>query len=119
MGLRARQRRVRFLWYGQVRPRFGVWQEGKLIRWEVETILFGAMLVPGAGFEPAHPFGYQILSLMRLPFRHPGTQQKAPGPLIAQGLHPHDLWLRQLTRSTETLGRTDNKTVLTLPDGFR
>ena len=29
-------------------------------------------LVPGAGLEPARPFGQGILSPMRLPFRHPG-----------------------------------------------
>ena len=30
------------------------------------------LLVPGAGLEPARPLGQQILSLQRLPFRHPG-----------------------------------------------
>ena len=30
--------------------------------------------VPGAGFEPARPFGQWILSPPRLPFRHPGLQ---------------------------------------------
>ena len=29
--------------------------------------------VPGAGFEPARPFGQWILSPPRLPFRHPGN----------------------------------------------
>lgn len=29
-------------------------------------------LVPGAGFEPALPYGNWILSPKRLPFRHPG-----------------------------------------------
>ena len=29
-------------------------------------------MVPGAGVEPAHCCQYQILSLARLPFRHPG-----------------------------------------------
>ena len=28
--------------------------------------------VPGAGVEPARPFGQRILSPLRLPFRHPG-----------------------------------------------
>ena len=28
--------------------------------------------VPGAGLEPARPFGQRILSPLRLPFRHPG-----------------------------------------------
>ena len=28
--------------------------------------------VPGAGLEPARPFGQWILSPSRLPFRHPG-----------------------------------------------
>lgn len=27
------------------------------------------------GLEPPHPFGYQILSLARLPFRHIGTHE--------------------------------------------
>jgi len=31
-------------------------------------------LVPGAGIEPARPYGQQILSLLRLPFRHPGKR---------------------------------------------
>jgi hypothetical protein len=30
-------------------------------------------LVPGAGIEPARPFGQGILSPLRLPFRHPGV----------------------------------------------
>lgn len=30
------------------------------------------LLVPMEGLEPPHPFGYQILSLARLPFRHIG-----------------------------------------------
>ena len=28
--------------------------------------------VPGAGLEPARPYGHQFLRLARLPFRHPG-----------------------------------------------
>ncbi len=31
------------------------------------------VLVPKAGFEPAHPGGRQTLNLVRLPFRHFGT----------------------------------------------
>ena len=31
------------------------------------------ILVPKAGFEPAHPGGRQTLNLVRLPFRHFGT----------------------------------------------
>jgi o-succinylbenzoate synthase len=31
--------------------------------------------VPGAGFEPARPFGQRILSPPRLPFRHPGRDE--------------------------------------------
>lgn len=30
-----------------------------------------AVLVRGAGIEPAHPFGYEILSLGRLPISPP------------------------------------------------
>jgi len=30
------------------------------------------ILVPGAGLEPARPYGQGILSPQRLPFRHPG-----------------------------------------------
>ncbi len=33
---------------------------------------YGEEAVPGAGFEPARPFGQRILSPPRLPFRHPG-----------------------------------------------
>ncbi len=33
------------------------------------------MLVPKAGFEPAHPGGRQTLNLVRLPFRHFGTSR--------------------------------------------
>lgn len=33
--------------------------------------------VPGAGLEPARPEGRQILSLLRLPFRHPGVGRGA------------------------------------------
>ena len=29
-------------------------------------------LVPGAGLEPATPYGGWILSPLRMPFRHPG-----------------------------------------------
>ncbi len=32
----------------------------------------GQRVVPGAGLEPARPFGQGILSPLRLPFRHPG-----------------------------------------------
>lgn len=35
-------------------------------------------MVPGEGVEPSHPYGYQILSLMRLPFRHPGILSQRP-----------------------------------------
>lgn len=38
-------------------------------------------LVPGAGLEPALPFGNQILSLERLPFRHPGQGQISSGEI--------------------------------------
>src|SRR5579864_2080499 len=34
-------------------------------------------LVPGAGVEPARPEGQGILSPPRMPFRHPGTDEKA------------------------------------------
>ena len=36
--------------------------------------VFDLQVVPEAGVEPAHPYGYQILSLARLPFRHSGNQ---------------------------------------------
>lgn len=32
----------------------------------------GPQLVPGEGLEPSHTCVRQILSLLRLPFRHPG-----------------------------------------------
>ena len=35
-------------------------------------------VVPGAGFEPARPLGQEILSLVRLPFRHPGAPRRPP-----------------------------------------
>lgn len=34
-------------------------------------------MVPGEGVEPSHPRGRQILSLLRLPFRHPGSSKQA------------------------------------------
>ena len=30
-------------------------------------------LVPKEGFEPTHPYGYYVLNVARLPFRHFGT----------------------------------------------
>ena len=36
-------------------------------------------MVPGEGVEPSHPFGRQILSLLRLPFRHPGMDGAGEG----------------------------------------
>ena len=36
-------------------------------------------MVPGEGVEPSHPFGRQILSLLRLPFRHPGKDGAGEG----------------------------------------
>src|ERR1035438_10149138 len=41
-------------------------------RWPTTTAL-----VPGAGFEPARPFGQWILSPPRLPFRHPGWRGRS------------------------------------------
>ena len=32
-------------------------------------------LVPGAGLEPATPYGGWILSPLRMPFRHPGINK--------------------------------------------
>ena len=37
------------------------------------------MMVPGEGVEPSHPLGRQILSLLRLPFRHPGLDGAGEG----------------------------------------
>ena len=31
------------------------------------------VMVPKEGFEPTHPFGYYVLNVARLPFRHFGT----------------------------------------------
>ena len=31
------------------------------------------VLVPKEGFEPTHPYGYYVLNVARLPFRHFGT----------------------------------------------
>ena len=36
-------------------------------------------MVPGEGVEPSHPCGRQILSLLRLPFRHPGGMERVKG----------------------------------------
>ena len=44
-------------------------------------IKFISGMVPGAGLEPALPFGNQILSLERLPFRHPGQGQISSGEI--------------------------------------
>ena len=35
------------------------------------------MLVPGAGLEPASPYGQEILSLPCMPFHHPGRGRQA------------------------------------------
>ena len=46
--------------------------------------------VPGAGFEPARPFGQWILSPPRLPFRHPGRW----GRSLSSGLRwPGPTWI--------------------------
>ena len=34
--------------------------------------LYSLFLVPKEGFEPTHPFGYYVLNVARLPFRHFG-----------------------------------------------
>jgi hypothetical protein len=34
-------------------------------------------MVPGAGLEPARPYGQGILSPKRLPFRHPGARLRS------------------------------------------
>lgn len=54
-------------------------------------------LVPGAGFEPARPFGLPILSRQRLPFRHPGSNLRLD---VNAGL---SAWWGQETRSYVTL----------------
>ena len=51
------------------RPRHGAWADALTQR---STFSLGAVLVPGAGIEPALPIGKGILSPLRLPFRHPG-----------------------------------------------
>lgn len=43
-------------------------------------------MVPQAGLEPARPFGQQILSLPRLPFRHWGTGRLDAARIIAGGV---------------------------------
>ena len=44
------------------------WAEGSMfiVRFEFNV------LVPKEGFEPTHPFGYYVLNVARLPFRHFG-----------------------------------------------
>lgn len=54
-----------FRWPPTVQPRDSVWMSG----------------VPGAGVEPARPFGQMVLSHPRLPFRHPGERQTLASPL--------------------------------------
>jgi hypothetical protein len=39
-------------------------------------------VVPGAGLEPARPYGQEILSLLRLPLRHPGNKNLSYHRLI-------------------------------------
>ena len=46
---------------------------------------FDRRLVPGVGIEPTRPCGQQILSLPRLPFRHPGK----PFSLLKTGAKVH------------------------------
>ena len=44
--------------------------------WDGRAVVDFQILVPKAGFEPAHPGGRQTLNLVRLPFRHFGTLKK-------------------------------------------
>ena len=48
------------------------WAALTLLQWLFVDVFRSIHSVPGAGFEPARPFGQWILSPPRLPFRHPG-----------------------------------------------
>ena len=41
--------------------------------------IFGEV-VPKEGFEPTHPYGYYVLNVARLPFRHFGTNTNLTAP---------------------------------------
>lgn len=41
-------------------------------------------MVPGAGLEPARPYGQWILSPVRLPFRHPGNSMRIGENLVPE-----------------------------------
>lgn len=50
----------------------GHWSQKHTIKKRQNLFDFVAIVVPGVGIEPTRPCGQQILSLPRLPFRHPG-----------------------------------------------
>src|SRR5256712_8283975 len=54
------------------------------------------VLVPGAGFEPARPYGHGVLSATRLPLLHPGSFYRSACALRAPWLtcivQPSDPW---------------------------
>src|SRR5438445_8426517 len=56
----------------------------------------GLVLVPGAGFEPARPYGHGVLSATRLPLLHPGSFYRSACALRAPWLtcivQPSDPW---------------------------
>ena len=52
--------------------------------------VLGEDMVPGAGFEPARPFGQWILSPPRLPFRHPGHLDLCPSVLVSPQQKPNN-----------------------------
>ncbi len=57
-------------------------------------------LVPEEGFEPSHPEGWEILSLLRLPFRHSGSTY------ILTPIAP-PVKLRMGSSSNQALGRLE------------
>ena len=50
--------------------------------------IFGEV-VPKEGFEPTHPYGYYVLNVARLPFRHFGTSARI---LTLMYLNSHPVW---------------------------
>ena len=108
------------------RPRHGAWADALTQR---STFSVGAVLVPGAGIEPALPIGKGILSPLRLPFRHPGPGRtsrflpvflQAPAGSADERVHPQAARRGTLRRETSaTTGKKKEKNIHAPMSAFR
>ncbi len=71
-------------------------QDLEIRYWSKKSHIVRFFVVPGAGLEPARPCGHKILSLERLPFRHPGMHRK--NLRAGDGDRTRDLLLGKETR---------------------